>query len=398
MKSILGTVLLGFILLLSGSMTYADPEPAWYTQGEGKQVLINVDLFLTSTCPHCQKADAFFNEVAKKNPWLVIHRHVINEDKAALQTFYDRLQQQHLNNFSVPAIFFCDSHWTGFAEADTTGKVLLPALEYCHKKISQEGQLSKATINVMQKWGKASQVEIGASTERSATLLITIAALTDAFSPCSLFMFAAFLAFLWLYPANRRLQAAVGIVFLLSLGGIHYIQQVHAAFYYQIIAKLKWAEILVGLLLFFGVASTIRYKLIPRFTMSAGPLFFSLIIMTVFAVQIYQQTCVFNVALILEQWLAEQSYSPAKHLVYILMYQFIYLLPLAIFLVWYLLRKNKKRIGSDRTTLKDAACFILMSIGAILVIYPFGLASLATSIAVLMMALLGGWMLAKRDI
>ena len=397
MKAILRITLLGLMFILSCSIAQANAEPTWFTQGEDKQVLINVDVFLTSTCPHCQKADAFFSEIEKKNPWLVIHRQEINEDKAALELFYNLLQQQHLNDFSVPAMFFCNSHWTGFADANSTGKVLLSALDFCRQKITQDGQLNQVTIDVLQKWGKASQLQVGTKKADSAASLITMAALTDAFSPCSLFAFAAFLAFLWLYPTDRRSQWAVGVVFLLSLGAIHFIQQAHAAFYYQYVEKLKWVEMLVGVILFFAVASTYRQKQTQWLSLRDGPVYFLLIIATVFAVQAYQQTCVFNIAPALEQWLAEQSFSSTKHLAYILMYQLIYLLPLAVFLLCYLLYKRKKHIALHQPLWKHTASLILISIGLILVFYPRGLASLTASIAVIVIAFLGGWMLTKRE-
>ena len=397
MKCILRITFLGLMFILSYSIAQANSEPTWFSQVDDKQVLINIDLFITSTCPFCQKADAFFAEIKQKNPWLVIHRHVINEDKAALELFYNLLRQQNINDFSVPAMFFCNSHWRGFADANSTGSVLLSGLQFCRQKITQDGTLNKATVDVLQKWGKARQLQIETNTEHSSAWLIMMSALIDAFSPCSFFAFAAFLAFLWLYPAERRFQWAVGVVFLLSLGVIHFIQQAHAAFYYQYIEKLKWVEMLVGVILFFAVASTYRQKRMQWLNLYDGPLYFLLITLTVFAVQIDQQTCVFNISSALEQWLAEQSLSSSKHLAYIFIYQFIYLFPQAVCLVCYLLYKRKKHIVTHRPLFKHAACLILMSIGLILIFYPSGLANIAASIAIIVIAFLGGWMLTKRE-
>lgn len=382
------------LLFMTSSLLHASPDPAWYSHGADKQVLIHVDIFLTSTCHHCQKADAFFDEMRAKYPWLVVHRYIINQDKAALQTFYERLRQQNLNNFSVPGIFFCDSHWAGFADAKTTGKALTSALQYCHQQISKQGQLSQATVNVLQKLGRANQVQIGATFEHSAPLLVTIAALTDAFSPCSLFVFALLLAFLWLCPRGR-MRWAVGLAFLLSLGIIHYIQQAHAVFYYQTMSKLTWLNIIAGFLVLLGLVYVYRNKAQPQWSSHAQAILLGFVILTVFAAQIYQQTCPFNVALVVEQWLTEQAYSSTKYMAYILFYQVIYLFPLMVFLIGYSLFIRKRTNDLQSPILKYTAYFILMATGVLLILYPQGLSSLAISIEVIFSGLFAGWVLIK---
>ena len=231
--------IVGLMFFLNILTAHANPQSViWFNHDALEKVTIHVDLFLSSTCPHCQKADAFFREIEPKKPWLVVHRHIINQDKVALQTFYTYLQQQNSNNFSVPAIFFCDSRWAGFASKETTGKALLHALTYCRKKISEQGELSPVTINVLRKWGGASQFQISTTISQSVSTMLLLSAIMDALSPCSLFCFAAFLAFLWLYPTRKWLQFNVGLCFLLSLGVVHYLQQVHTAFYYELTPQL----------------------------------------------------------------------------------------------------------------------------------------------------------------
>ncbi|WP_026069530.1 thioredoxin domain-containing protein [Legionella tunisiensis] len=82
------------------------PPTAWFSQNQNKQVKLRVDLFLSSLCPHCKKADEFFRTLEAKTPWIEVHRYIVNEDKAALEFFNQRLQQQHVDSFAMPAIFF----------------------------------------------------------------------------------------------------------------------------------------------------------------------------------------------------------------------------------------------------------------------------------------------------
>ena len=382
--------ILGLMFLLNMSMIHAHPQSvSWYTQGADKQVKINVDLFLSSTCPHCIKADAFFREIEKEKPWVVVHRYVINQDKLALQTFYERLQQQNSTSFSVPAIFFCESRWTGFRDASTTGDVLMNALTYCRKKISQQGELSTGTITVLQKGGNASDFQYSGSLTQSAPLLIITTALMDAMSPCSFFCFAAFLAFLWLYPTKKWLQFSLGIFFIVSLAVIHYVQQVHSIFYYQMIPKLKLFEIFVGIGLFLVVLNMYRKT---RFRMIVKPsaAVFGLAILTVFAIHVAQQTCVFNVSMILEQWWAEHPPLPAMQLLYQIIYQFFYVVPLVLLLLLCLIVGRRQWIGAHQQSLTMAAYLLLMSIGVILLVYPQLLANMLLSITLPLVAIIGG--------
>lgn len=362
---------------------------------DSERVKINVDLFLSSTCSHCQKANAFFSDIEKQRSWLTVHRFFINNDKAALQQFYERVRQQQPLNFAVPAIFFCDSRWTGFIDENTSGKVLLEALDYCYKKMTQHGKLNQADINVLQKWGAASQFQMDKGVMHSSSLSVPMTALIDAFSPCSLFCFAVFLAFLWLYPTQKWLQFNMGIIFLLSLGVVHYIQQVHSIFYYQILPYLKLPEILIGIALFLTALNVYQRRGHQEKTKIAS--FLMIVIFTVFAVQIYQQTCLFNVSLVLEQWLTEQAFSPAKRLMYQIIYQIFYLLPLFILLVLYLIFGHYPKKPRYHQALKIAGSFILMAIGFLLVIYPRFLANLILSLVILLTAIMGGWFIISRD-
>ena len=379
--------LFSFCLFINFSTGYASPQSAiWYSVADDKQVTLDVDLFLTSTCPHCQQADAFFHDLVNQEPWLKIHRYYINKDKSSLQAFYEHLQQQHSTNFSVPAIFFCDSRWAGFDKQVTSGKVLLQAMQYCRDKISQQGQLSQVTINLMRQWGNASQFQLNPEMIRSARMIIPLTALTEALLPCSLFCFAAFLAFMWLYPSSKWVQFSVGLVFLLSLGVIHYIQQVQHASNFQLIPYLRVAAVLVGFLLLFFSWKDNR-KMTSGVVMTPTILVYVTIIFTVIALQTYQQLCKFNVALIFEQWLTEQTFSPARQLFFQAIYQVVYLLPLSLILLLFLIFGRQQRATSYQDMLKISAKLILVSIGILLVVYPSLIANLSISIVVLLVSI-----------
>lgn len=116
---------------------------------------LQVDLYLTTTCPHCQKADLFFQKLVKdKTLPLQVNRFYIDQDKTALKQFYSALKAQGFNDFAVPSIFFCDSRWSGFDEAGTSGKKLLDALEYCQNELKKTGKPTPALVKTLRQWAK----------------------------------------------------------------------------------------------------------------------------------------------------------------------------------------------------------------------------------------------------
>jgi glutaredoxin len=157
--------------LWAGAMSFA-----WYTTAPDQHVILNVELFISSTCPYCHKADVFFKEIEPSTPWLHVHRHLINEDKSALDLFNQFLTDQNARDFSVPSIFFCNSRWLGFDSEQTTGNDLLKALAYCKNDIEKEGRLTDETIITLRQWANANGFNTS-NTEQSGAMVYILGAL-----------------------------------------------------------------------------------------------------------------------------------------------------------------------------------------------------------------------------
>ena len=153
--------LLSFSLLFMLSFfALAEEKPQfspWYKQSPSGEVQLEVEVFLSSTCPHCQQADLFFNKIEKKYPWLMIKRYVVNQDKSALEYFYQRLRQQNQQDFSIPSVFFCNTRWVGFDEDAKQGKALLSGMTYCQKNIRAQGELKQGIIDALRKKSKLAE-------------------------------------------------------------------------------------------------------------------------------------------------------------------------------------------------------------------------------------------------
>lgn len=371
---------------------------SWYGKTESGQISIKVDLFLSSTCEHCRKLDVFMHHLEKKYPWLTVQRYHINQDKLALQRFNQLLQQTHSNNFSVPSIFFCQSRWYGFANDMSSGAALEKGFNFCRKQILQHGMLTTRAINVLNQWGMSSQFQIKSESKQTLVKLLFSIALMDAFTPCSLFGFLAFLAFLWLYPQHRKIQVSLCVLYLFSLGVIHFLQQAFPSIFYQYNLQLESSATGVAVLIALFALNYLRKVLLSKnhsaLSINGIHWLFAciVVVLTAVAIQLYQQTCVFNPSLLFERWLQTQNYTPPIKIVYLLIYQLIYLFPLVLFLVLYIRLAQTQRFQNKLNKFAIAGWVMLMGIAAILMFSPHLLGNVTPSIILLVAALAINWL------
>ena len=387
--------LLSIFIFFNLSMAYAKSAHVsdWYTKDNVTGVHLNIDLFLSSTCPHCQQTEAFFSALQSQNPWLNVNRHFINEDKAMLKLFYSKLKQFNSNDFSVPTIFFCDSRWLGFDTSETTGKGLIRALDYCHEKIEQEGKITQATRNTLRQWSATSKIDVNMkiNTPHSDFERILITAMVEAISPCALFCLFLFLASIWMYPARRGVQFFLSMAMILALGIVHTMQYVFTNHYQQLLMHSTVFSWIVGGLLLLYLLQYINTHW--RSGTRRSPLwFFPVLILSVTAVYIHQQSCDFSVGALFQHWLQTKSLTPSALYFYQLTYLAFYLLPLLVLTVFYLIFDvHPVKI------LPISGCVIIFVIGALLLSYPQGLASFWLSVFVLFFSLLSGWYLKRQN-
>ncbi|QBR84544.1 hypothetical protein E3983_09315 [Legionella israelensis] len=372
------------LLLLMTFNLYAATVTEWYVKTDNDQVKLKVDFFMTSTCPHCHKADAFLKQLEKNVDWLIVNRYVINKDKSALALFNQKLREFHASDFRVPSILFCHSRWVGFDTAQTTGEQLLKGLSYCHQQIKKEGHLTSLTKEVLNRWSLSPFQLSKTAAEYSAFSIITSTAFFDAFNPCSVFAFILFLGFLFVYPARRE-KIIVGILMIVAFGIAHYLQQAKIEAYYQLLIWIRWLVILLGAgLVIFSVLSLRKIQL----TITG----YFLAFLSAIAVFAYQQTCSrLNFSLFFQQWLDVEKVQPSLAAFYQLSYQLIYLVPLIALWLAALYFFSGQRGRFYQPYLTFIGQLYLFAIGLILIAYPLFLSELMWSVLLIVLLTFIGW-------
>ena len=383
------TILFCIFTTLSFASTAQNP---WFSKGEKNQLKLHANVYLSSTCPHCLNEDAFLRQLQLQKPWLEIHRYVINVDKAALQQFQQELKQHHLDDYSVPALFFCDSRWVGFDKAETTGQAISQGLEYCYKQIAKTGHLNQQTKTVLGQWAAAGTLAPRfMSLTTNPAVFIPLVALTDALSSCSLFCALALFAFLWLYK-EKSVMFGLGMLYIVIVAITHHYQQEYTIFFYQALSWLRIPAVLIGLgliayiFIIYSKGTNIR----PGFSIPI------LVGLTALALEAYQQTCLPNFALVFTHWLDLQSISVLQRKFYMILYHTIYIIPLAILMIFIIYSRSYKKVEKSKPLLVCLAWCLLLIIGILLIVNPYVLANLYFSVASLFVALIAAWETVKK--
>lgn len=358
-----------FLLFFMWSLSlWADaPSVSWFTKDANQTTHINVELFLSSTCPHCHKEDEFFRSLETQTPWLHVTRNVINENKEALQRFNQLLiMQGALIDFAVPSAFFCNARWVGFSSAETTGEDLIKALHYCKQQIEKKGLLTQATVDVVRHWANAGFLNSGVREQPSIVHYLLVVSLLDATNPCSLFCFAAFLAVLFMQQ-GRRNQLLSGALFIAALASVHYIQQTQANLFFQF---LFWLRVPAAL---FGLASLYLLWRHYKKKETQATLWFVWVFLLALIVQAYQQSCVMNWAYVFEQWLSTQQLANGQKALLQVIYQCFYIVLPIVLLLLYVWVSSTEFFAKRQSKFANIGLLILVAIALFLIVYPWAL-------------------------
>lgn len=372
-------------LLLSSPLWAIQSSSPWYSEEKGKGVVINVELYLSSTCPHCHKADEFFKEIETHYPWLHVERYTIDKDKKALERFSNLLTELNRYDFAVPSIFFCNSRWVGFATAKTTGKDLLNGIKYCKQEIEKNGKLTSATESVLNQWGNANLFDSSITGAPTANTFIFVVALIDAVSPCAFFTIAAFFAFLFMLD-GRKFQLITGLIFILTVGVVHYFQQVYPNVFFELLPWLRVPAALTGLFAFYFTGQYHRKRSVQHLSIVLACLL-------ALMVQLFQQTCLMNWSYVFEQWVHNQNISGARAGLYQFIYQMMYVLPLIILMGLYLVLIKVRFFEKFKPKLATIGLLYILAIAFLLIIYPYALSNLALSLFLIVLLSISGLLL-----
>lgn len=376
-----------FFLIGYHSISHAQ---SWFHRDQ-QRIILNVDLFMTSTCEHCHDALEFFKQQEDIN----LHPYFIDQDKKALEQFNQMLRSGIYTEgaFVVPTIFFCNSRWVGFDTPHSMGNTLRHAMDTCRAAIQREGLLPNFVVHTLRQQAFAdlnwNRFNIGTPD----WIKVIGLGLLDAIAPCSVFALLCLFAFWILKPHAIKTWGLLGaLVYILT----HLIYQAAPWGYYSLLPYQSYLSvpvafmIIIGILRFQSPRLNRLLKSIPAGclqgigVLQSDRVLLCLSVLFIAVVSWCSQNCTMNLALLLPAAIAHTDLTQTRHMIVYGLYYCSYCA--IIGLLWWMALRWKDSMTRYPSLIAASRCFIILT-GILLIIKGYGISDWNISLITLLIAL-----------
>ena len=170
---------------------------------------LDVYYFYGQGCPHCAKVEPYIAEMEQKYP-LRIHEYNIYTDRDYISVFNEYSGKYGLpqGRRRVPTIFVSDTYFVG-------DKPILDGLEEAIKKALEKSSSVDQVLEVADFEG--SDQGVASAVNSLSIFTVTVAALVDAISPCSIAVLVFLIGARVLVADRRKRALKLGLAFCLSV-------------------------------------------------------------------------------------------------------------------------------------------------------------------------------------
>jgi thiol-disulfide isomerase/thioredoxin len=417
-----------FALLLGANVAGADPDPKsdefWYGTAADGTPTVRLYYFFSPTCPHCQAAAPFIDELKARWPWLEVRKYSVKDNRANAKFYYETALSLGTKALSVPGLVFCRQVLIGYDTAETTGAEIAKALEACHERrlanpTAPDGAAPAGTV--IETGAQTSLAEEKAGTTVnlpfvgmvdvqafSLPVLTLVLAGMDAFNPCAFFVLL-FLLSLLVHAKSRTRMAIVGGTFVLFSGLVYFVFMAAWLNVFLIAGELRVITLIAGLLALTVAALNIKdffwFKEGPSLsfpesakpglfkrmrgivaTGSLGPMLASTVLLAIVA-NSYELLCTAGFPMVYTRVLTLAQLETWQYYAWLAAYNVIYVIPLlAIVIVFVKTMGARKLSESEGRILKLVSGFMMLGFGLLLLLAPQMLTNPLASILVLLVA------------
>jgi thiol-disulfide isomerase/thioredoxin len=367
---------------------------------------VDLYFFWSERCPHCLEARPVVLDLAEKAPWLRLHDLEVYANVDNRQQFVAMAAEVGERAETVPAFIFCGRMWTGFGPE--TGKALAEALRQCRDGVAIQP-------------APGEEVSPAVPPRDSLWLTTIMLAGMDAFNPCAFFVLL-FLLSLLIHTHDRRRMALIGGLFVLTSGVVYFVFMSAWLNLFLWLTELSWLTRIAGLLaLTIGVLNlkdSWRPEVGPSLSLSEErkavlgtrmgallhsqntPALVAGTLMLAVTANSYEFLCTAGFPMVYTRLLTLRDLSLMQHYAWLAFYNLIYILPLALILVVFIVTLGRRRLsGAEGQALKLMAGLMMLGLGGLLVLNPAILndarAGLAILVVAVLLALIRKWMLRR---
>lgn len=405
-----------FVLVLALQHVQAQSQNIWVESGADGQTQVQLYFFWSLHCPHCLEARPEVEALARAQPWIKLHSLELTQQRAHVERYVTMAAELGQQAQSVPAFLFCGQMQVGWDAG--AGSRLLTSLESCRARAAAGEQVGSEAAAAAQ--DATLQLPLfGALDARTFSLpiLTVLIAAMDAFNPCAFFVLL-FLLSLLVHQHDRRRMALIGGVFVLFSGLMYFAFMAAWLGLFRIVGSLPWVTGAAGALaLVIGLINCKDFVAFKRGVslsisearqddifrrgrsiLAAGslPAMLAATVLLAIAANFYELLCTAGFPMLYTRLLTLQVADPARHLLYLALYNVIYVLPLLL-IVFAFVRTLGARKLSEREgrLLKLLSGLMMLGLGLLLLTAPEWLNTLAATLSLMLAA--GGltWLAAR---
>ena len=371
---------------------------------------VELHVFWSLTCPHCQEALPQLNALAAENPWLDLQTHEISQSAVALERFQHMAEALGETAQAVPTLIYCGQMEVGWNDDLAHIEQLLGRLKAC-----QGGQpVSTAATSRTLSLPLFGSIDLD---DLSLPLLTILLASLDAFNPCAFFVLL-FLLSLLTHQRQRSRMLLVGGIFVSFSGLLYFAFMAAWLNVFMVVGNLAWitatagvVAVLIGVLnikdyfafkrgLSLSISETRKAELFQRSRrlMQAESLPTMLVATALLAIaaNFYELLCTAGFPMVFTRLLTLREQGTGQHYLYLLLYNLIYVLPLLLIVIGFVRTLGSRKLSErEGRLLKLLSGLMMFGLGILLVWAPEKLDQPAFSLLIPLAAIALTWLTAR---
>ena len=401
-QKILLTVLLQVLLIV----IFMFPSVATTLSQEetGKVVLY---FFWGDGCPHCAKEKIFLDVARKKYPQLEVKSYEVWHSGTNAVFFSQMLEAAGVKASGVPVTFIHTEVFAGFN--DRTAEEIENKIQYCIQNIKTCVEPSERPLGpVSQKKHQIVEVPFLGDIDLSVISLPVMTVILgglDSFNPCAFFVLF-FLLSLLIHAKSRKRMFLIGGTFVFFSGFIYFVFMAAWLNLFMVAGQLLIITVTAGIValtvavinikdfFFFskGVSLSIPEKAKPKLfermrnllkATSVSSMLIGTVVLAI-AANSYELLCTAGFPMVFTRILTLQDLTTGQYYLYLAMYNFIYVVPLATIVVIFTVTLGAKKLTEwQGRKLKLLSGLMMFCLGLILLIDPALLNNIFVAVAIL---------------